>query len=93
MKTNDLTEDDVKMRLQLIQFYKRTKGGVDTIDKMCGQYTTARISRCWPLTVFFAMLDIGGINATLLYWLNKDEEVTRCIHSRNLARTLVMEHV
>ncbi len=81
------------MRPQLVQFYNRTKGGVDTIDKMHNQYTTAHISRCWPLPVFFAMLDIGGINATVLYWLNKDKEVTRCTYLRNVARSLVVEHV
>ncbi len=37
--------DDVKMRPQLVWFYNCTKRGVDTIDKMCGQYTTARISK------------------------------------------------
>ncbi len=57
------------------------------------QYTTARISRRWPLAVFFAMLDIGGINATVLYRLNKGKEVTRCTYLRNPTRSLVIKHV
>ncbi len=65
------------MRPQLIQFHNHTKGGVDTIDKVCGKYTTARISRHLPLAVFFAMLNTGGINTAVLYRLNKDKEVTR----------------
>ncbi len=86
-------KDDVMMRLQLIQFYSHTKGGVDNVNKMRGQYTTACISRRWPLAVFFAKLDIGGINATVLYWQNKGREVTRRAYLRNLARSLVIEHV
>ncbi len=92
-KNDRLDKDDVKMRPQFVQFDNHTKRGVDTIDKMHGQYTTARISRCWPLAVFFAMLDIGGINVTVLYQLNRDEKVTRQICLRNLTRSLVMEHV
>ncbi len=84
-KNERLDEDDVKMEPQLVQFYNRTKGGVDTVNKMCGQYTTACISRRWSLAVFFAMLDIGGINATVPYWLNKDEEVAKRMYLRNLA--------
>ncbi len=61
-----LTEDDVKMLPLLIQFYNRTNGGVDTMHKMGCQCTTARISRHWPLAVFFAMLDIGGVNAIIV---------------------------
>ncbi len=60
---------------------------------MRGQYTIARISRHWPLAVFFALLDIGGINAIVLYQLNTDEEVTRCAYLRKLARSLMMKHV
>ncbi len=76
-KNKRLDEDDVKMRPQLVHFYNHIKGGVDTIDKMHGQYTTAGISRCWSLAVFSSMLDIGGINVTVLYRLNIDKEVTR----------------
>ncbi len=57
-KNERLDEDDVKIQPQLIQFYNRMKEGVDTIGKMRSQYT-ARISRLWPLAVFFAMLDMG----------------------------------
>ncbi len=63
--------------------------------KKCFKQNTAaaRISRRWPLAVFFAMLDIGGINVTVFYRPNKDKEVTRCAYLRNLARSLVMEQV
>ncbi len=48
---------------------------------MRGQYITACISRCWPLAQTFLMLDIGGINVTILYQLNKDKEVTSvCVY-------------
>ncbi len=63
-------------------------GGIDTINKMRCQYTTTRISRRWQLAVFFAILDIGGINAAVLYRLNKDEKVTRRTYLKKLTRSL-----
>ncbi len=44
------------------------------------------------MAVFFATLDIGGINVIVLYRLNKDEEVMKHTYLRNLARSVVMEH-
>ncbi len=55
---------------------------------MC-TYASVRISRCWILAVFFAMLDIGAMNIIILHWLNKNEEVTRCKYLRDLAQSLV----
>ncbi len=39
------------------------------------------------------MLDIGGVNATVLYRLKKEEVVTRRTYLRNFIRSLVVEHV
>ena len=34
--------------------YNKTKGGVDTIDKMCKTYNVARGTNRWPMVVFIA---------------------------------------
>ncbi|ENN77514.1 hypothetical protein YQE_05993, partial [Dendroctonus ponderosae] len=62
--TNEIDEDTQKPLANLD--YNATKGGVDTVDQMCASYSTSRITRRWPLTVFFRHLDISGINSNKL---------------------------
>lgn len=38
---------------EILTFYNRTKGGVDTTDKLCATYDVGRRRRRWPLTFFF----------------------------------------
>lgn len=42
-----------KQKPETITYYNETKGGVDTVDQLRGNYTVARYSCRWPLTVFF----------------------------------------
>ncbi|KAE9522205.1 hypothetical protein AGLY_017387 [Aphis glycines] len=37
---------------EVITYYNSTKGGVDVVDEMKGEYSVARISCRWPLNVF-----------------------------------------
>lgn len=51
-------------------FYNETKGGVDTVDQMTRAYSTKRSTRRRPLSVFFTLLDIVGLNAYSLVLMN-----------------------
>ncbi|KAJ8972575.1 hypothetical protein NQ314_000102 [Rhamnusium bicolor] len=51
----------------IILDYNNTKGGVDTVDQICASYSTQRITRRWPLAVFFRILDIAGINSQIIF--------------------------
>jgi len=68
----DSTTGDAK-KPEIISFYNTTKGGVDTVDKMCGTYTIGR--RC-PLVIFFRILDIAGINSQVIFVSNNPETKT-----------------
>ena len=50
-----------------IQFYNKTKFGVDMTDQMARKYTVKSSSRRWPLQIFFKILDLAAINAWILY--------------------------
>lgn len=52
---------------EIIIDYNSTKGGVDTLDKMCNTYSVCRRTRRWPLVIFFQLLNIAGINSQILY--------------------------
>ncbi|KAB0803248.1 hypothetical protein PPYR_00218 [Photinus pyralis] len=47
----------------MITFYNSTKGGVDELK---GNYSVSRKSSRWPLTIFFSMLNIAGINSQII---------------------------
>ena len=57
----------------LIRDYNSTKGGVDNVDKLCHTYTTLRKSNRWPMAIFFHMLDIGALNAFVV-WTRRHPE-------------------
>ncbi|KAB0801250.1 hypothetical protein PPYR_05604, partial [Photinus pyralis] len=74
----------------MIVDYNHTKYGVDVVDKMCVMYNVTRTTRRWPLTVFFDILNIGGINALNLYVTNgKLQKLAR----RNFLKCLSLELV
>lgn len=53
--------------------YNKTKGAVDTTDKLAKEFTTQRKSNRWPMAIFFHLLDIGGINAYKLWMLKNPD--------------------
>lgn len=59
--------DPVSNKPDIILQYNATKGGVDTVDKMCSTYSVGRRTRRWPLAIFFQLINIAGINSQLLY--------------------------
>lgn len=67
-KTPEL--DPVSGKPEIIMFYKSTKKATQTFDQLCQEYTTCRMTRRWPVRVFYGMLDQAGINATVLYSCN-----------------------
>ena len=66
---HDSSVDATTSKPDMILDYNKTKGGVDTIDQMCTLYNVARITRRWPLVVFFNLLNLAAINASALYRL------------------------
>ncbi|XP_077282547.1 uncharacterized protein LOC143908672, partial [Temnothorax americanus] len=56
---------------EMIEFYNKTKGGIDCFDFKCYQYTTARKTFRWPLRSLYGMLDQASVNSFILYNLNQ----------------------
>lgn len=79
----------------IILDYNKTKGGVDTVDKMVATYSVSRITRRWPMVIFYHMINIAGINSQILYSLSKRGEAPkyRRIFLKNLALQLSNEHM
>ncbi|KAK9744138.1 Transposase IS4 [Popillia japonica] len=61
---------------EMIIDYNESKGGVDTLDKMCAAYDCARGTQRWPMVIFDALLNIAGVNSMVLFRLqNTDHRI------------------
>lgn len=65
-----------------------TKGGVDVVDRLKSEYSVSRISNRWPLTIFNGLLNVGAINAQIIYKANTNEVILRRKFLAELARAL-----
>ena len=74
-KIDKATGEDKKP--EIITFYNSTKGGVDVVDMMMDKYSISRNSRRWPLTVFFALLNISCVSPYVLYVHNPQNKLKR----------------
>lgn len=78
----------------MIMDYNETKGGVDTLDKMCAAYDCARNTRRWPMVIFYSMLNIAGVNSMVLYNLqNVNKNMTRRNFLHLLSFELAEDHM
>jgi hypothetical protein len=88
-KIDQATGDDKKP--EIITFYNSTKGGVDVVDMMVGNYNVSRNSRRWPLTLFFDLLNISCVNSYVLYAHNPKNKLKRRKFIKNLSLVLLEE--
>lgn len=80
---------------EIISFYNSTKGGVDMVDQLCGTYSVSRKSRRWPLTIFFGLLNIAGINGYVIHKTNNIEakQLLRRHYLKQLSLSLTKAHL
>lgn len=71
---NTNTIDANSGKPEIVEFYNATKSGVDSLDQKCANYTTSRRCQRWPLAIFFAMLDIAGVNTGVLVNTTRSQE-------------------
>ncbi|XP_022183154.1 piggyBac transposable element-derived protein 4-like [Myzus persicae] len=87
---------DVETRKpEIIMDYNCTKDGVDTVDKMCAAYSVSRITKRWPLVIFYSLMNIAGINAQVLfsYYKHNNAPKIRRLFLKTLAFDLMKEHL
>ncbi|XP_030580102.1 uncharacterized protein LOC115778042 [Archocentrus centrarchus] len=51
-----------KKKPEVIQYYNKTKGGVDTVVHMVSSYTCLWRTRKWPMVLWYNMLDVATLN-------------------------------
>lgn len=81
--------DEEHRKPEIIEFYNKTKAGVDIVDKLCGTYNTARSTRRWPMVIFYHIMNIAGINSRVIHLGNGKEYVARRNYLKKLALDLI----
>ena len=51
-------EETQSTKPEKINYYNKTKGGVNTMDNMLGEHTVKRGTLRWPLAYFDNMIDV-----------------------------------
>lgn len=77
----------------IIEFYNKTKCGVDVVDQMCANYSAQRKSNRWPLAIFANLINLAGINALVLYKLSQQCGIERSKFLLNLGNALVLPQI
>ncbi|KAB0803806.1 hypothetical protein PPYR_00776 [Photinus pyralis] len=89
---DETTAEDCKPAV--ITFYNKNKAGVDVVDQLKSLYSVARITCRWPMTVFFSLLNIAGINGYIIHRSNNVTTVdSRRMYLKALADQLIHPHL
>ncbi|GFN96967.1 PiggyBac transposable element-derived protein 4 [Plakobranchus ocellatus] len=52
---------------EVVSYYNSTKGGVDTMDLMAHTVSSKRQTKRWPMLMFYNIIDVGSIAASVVY--------------------------
>lgn len=64
---HDGSVDPESGKPEIIHFYNSTKGGVDSLDQKCANYSVSRRTQRWPFVIFSAILNISTANGFVLW--------------------------
>ncbi|KAM4025402.1 piggyBac transposable element-derived protein 4-like isoform 1-T1 [Anomaloglossus baeobatrachus] len=87
-----------KLKPEIILHYNATKGGVDKMDEMVGEYSCKRQTKRWPVVLFLNMLDVAALNSFIIYTethleFHTQRKDRRHIFLKDLCHDLVMPHM
>ncbi|XP_067121737.1 piggyBac transposable element-derived protein 4-like [Centruroides vittatus] len=88
-------ETGLAKKPEIISFYNRTKGGVDTVDQLTGNYNCVRNTSRWPMIIFYCVLNLAGINSYIIHQANKNTSKlnNRREFLKELCIILMSEHI
>ncbi|CAK1583583.1 unnamed protein product [Parnassius mnemosyne] len=73
---------------RLIEFYNKTKGGVDTFDQICSIMSCSRKTNRWPICVFYGMMNIACIISYIIYCHNASVQGQKLMNRRDFMKKM-----
>uniref|UniRef100_G3N7D4 PiggyBac transposable element-derived protein domain-containing protein n=1 Tax=Gasterosteus aculeatus TaxID=69293 RepID=G3N7D4_GASAC len=89
----EVDENSRKKKTEVITYYNKTKGGVDTTDQMVGTYTCKRQTQRWPMVLWYNIIDIATLNAYTFFTAQHPEFNARRLFLKELSKELVTPHM
>ena len=77
-----------KKKPETVEFYSKTRCGVDVADQMVWQYSVKAGTHRQPVAVFYNILDLADINTFMLYKTRTGDKVSRRDYLFKLATEL-----
>ena len=63
----DISSISCEKKPEVILYFNSTKSVVDILDRMVRTYTSKRMTRRWPVALFYNMLDVSAVNAYVVW--------------------------
>lgn len=87
-----------KKKPEIIKYYNKTKGGVDTMDQMVRTYSCKRRTRRWPMVLWYNVLDVATLNAYTIFTAHHPDYMggvtnARRLFLKELVKELVMPYM
>ena len=67
MHFDNKIQENEPFKPDMILDYNTTKGGVDTLDQLVKNYTCKRVTKRWPMIIFYWMLDVAAYNSAVCF--------------------------
>ena len=84
----DISSTSCEKKPQVILYYNSTKSGVDILDRMVRTNTSKRMTRRWPVALFYHMLDVSAVNAYVV-WQQLQGENSSCFSKKKRRKFLI----
>ncbi|KAM0728009.1 PiggyBac transposable element-derived protein 4 [Formica fusca] len=72
----------------IIEHYNAAKDAIDIVERTCAIYSVSKKTKRWPLTAFFVLLDVAGVNAQILYNASQSKFLQK--YRRGFLKTLAL---
>ncbi|XP_029164703.1 uncharacterized protein LOC114935919 [Nylanderia fulva] len=72
----------------IIEQYEAAKNAIDVMERTCALYSVSKKTKRWPLTIFFLLLDVAGVNAQILYNASQTKLLQK--YRRGFLKTLAL---
>ena len=63
----EIASNSAEKKAEVILYYNRIKSGVDILDRMVRTYICQRMTRRWPVALFYNMIDVSAVNAYVVW--------------------------
>ncbi|KAE8300066.1 Activating transcription factor 7-interacting protein 1 [Larimichthys crocea] len=90
--------DEKKGKPVIVKDYNKCKGSVNNLDKALDTYSCRRKTKCWPLALFYSLVDISLYNAYVLWtfdpsWQPNWKPYKQRLYIEEVGETLVTPHI